>query len=125
MNRVAAVGDEDNDGDANDNEYNIDSDYINSDDKEPSSGNKCQCNGGRGRAQQLKAHQIKSVLNEWKRRNEYATAEGNAKPTKNSLLKWARKELIRPKLQRVQLNKWLNNEEKYRAAAVKSVHVTS
>ena len=54
---------------------------------------------------------------------EEAAAEGK-EPTKASLLKWVQVELQRPKLQQTQLQRMLNKEEQYRAAASKSVHTT-
>ena len=40
-------------------------------------------------------------------------------PSKGALLQWAHRELDCPKLRRIQVNRWLNKEEKYRAAAGK------
>ncbi len=87
----------------------------------PASGDKYKADGSR--AQQLKPHQVKLVVDKWKSMKEEAAAEGK-EPTKASLLKWAQVELQHPKLQRTQLQMMLNKEEQYRAAASKSVHTT-
>ncbi len=53
---------------------------------EPASGDKRKTDGSR--AQQLKPHQVKLVLDKWKNMKEEAAEEGK-EPTKASLLKWA------------------------------------
>ena len=85
---------------------------------EPASGDKHKADGSR--AQQLKPHQVKLVLDKWKSMKEEVAAEGK-EPTKASLLKWAQVEFQCPKLQRTQLQRMLNKEEQYRTTASKSV----
>ena len=76
------------------------------------------------KARQLKAHEVKLVLDEWARRKQVAASSDKPPPSKGALLKWAKEKLHRPKLQRLQLNRWLNNEDKYIAAASNGVHST-
>ena len=83
---------------------------------EPASGDKHKADGSR--AQQLKPHQVKLVLDKWKNMKEEAAEEGK-EPTKASQLKWAQVELQHPNLQQTQLQRKLNKEEQYRAAASK------
>ena len=72
----------------------------------------------------LDEHEVKLVLDEWARCKQQAISSDGPPPSKNSLLKWARTKLQGPKLQRVQLNRWLKNEQKYIAAASNGVHST-
>eukprot|EP00956_Cyclotella_meneghiniana_P020811 scaffold37180_cov23-Cyclotella_meneghiniana.AAC.1 len=100
-------------------------DISSDEDEQPHSGDKKRTHSGKPRAPQLKAHEIKIVLDEWARRTDAAAASNGDPPSKRSLLKWAQVELRRPSLQRHVLNKWINNKDKYLAAAAQSLHVTT
>ena len=70
------------------------------DEEEPRCGDKRKCTGV-SKPPPLKAHEIKLVLDEWKRRQQAAEASPNGKPpSKGSLLKWVQIKLQRPSLLR-------------------------
>ena len=89
---------------------------ISSDDEDDPNVGEKRNHAGASKSRQLKAHEIKVVLDEWERLNQEATASNAPLPSKG--------ELHRPKLQRNKINRWLANKDKYLAAAAQSVGVT-
>jgi hypothetical protein len=76
---------------------------ISSDEEdEPHCGDK-RTHSGAPKAAQLKAHEIKVVLDEWSRRVDAAAASNSDLLSRRSLLKWAKAESRCPLLQRKQL----------------------